>query len=129
MAVQDSERLSRFLLFSRWYNTTRVKVDAFICQPHTELSVSCTEGLEENHVWELGRQTAVTRNDRPRLHGRADIRALHVRRQSLEVIRDDTPAFHANIVGWLGNTKESQRLQALELAADAGAPVLVPIEN
>jgi len=119
MDVRDDERLSRFLLFSRWFSRVqnRVKPDAYIPHPRVELSVSCTEALAESEVWPLGQAVVDSRSDNVTLYGRGDVRASVVRVQKLQIIRDDQPLRHANIVGWPIDSKESQRMLALEIAA------------
>lgn len=118
MNVADTERISRFLFFRRWYAraTGRVKPEAFDPHPYIELSVSCTETLDENLVWQIGRNTAESRKDKPTLHGRADLHAHAVRAQALDILRDDNPLYHANIIGWDGE-KGAQLSKAQELAA------------
>ena len=125
IAVANSERVSRFLFFSRWFarTTLRVKPEAFIPHPHVELSVSCTEGLDEPAIWQIGRETAERRRDRPNLHGRADVSAEAVRAQGLDVLRDDQPRFHANIVGW-GGERAAQISKAQQIAAAASLVLL-----
>ncbi len=88
MPVAPEERISRFILYSRWFaaSTGRVKPDAFI--PH-----------------------------QPTLHGRADLLAETVFNQNLAIERDDTPLYHANIKGWSSDGKDAQRSKAIELAA------------
>ena len=73
--VADDERISRFLLFSRWFTrqTRRVKPDAFIPHPRIELSVSCTDGLDEDEIWPLGQAVVLERPDNVTLYGRADL--------------------------------------------------------
>lgn len=126
MSVADTDRLSRFLFFRRWYapTTGRVKPEAFVPHPHIELSVSCTEGLDEDIVWQIGRDTAESRRDKPTLHARADLAARAIREQQLEVVRDDRPLYHANIVGWEGE-KGAQLSKAQEIAA-ASRLVIAP---
>lgn len=126
MDVDESERLSRFLFFSRWFarETQRVKPNAFVPHPHIELSVSCTEGLDDSVVWQVGQETATSRKDKPTLHGRADLKAQAVRKQNLEVIRDDNPLYHANICGWEGE-KAAQISKAQQMAAESSL-VLLP---
>ncbi len=116
--VCDDERLSRFLLFSRWFarEAGRVKPDAFVPHPFIELSVSCTESLPEEQIWQLGGDVARQRSGTT-LYGRADLAVRSVRLQGLDVHRDDTPRYHANITGWSDAGKAAQRMKAAELAA------------
>ncbi len=119
--VHDRERLSRFLLFSKWLSVVqrRVKPDAFIPHPRTELSVFCTEGLSEPEIWTAGEQVVSSRADNATLYGRADLKALDIRRNKLQVVRDDIPPRHANIIGWPADDRASQRMIAVELAASS----------
>jgi hypothetical protein len=119
MPVNPEERISRFILYSRWFAASkgRVKPDAFIPHPHIELSVSCTEGLEDHVIWESGKQVVANHPNQPTLHGRADLQAKTVFNQGLTIERDDTPLYHANIRGWSPDDKDAQRSKAIELAA------------
>ncbi len=116
MQVADLERLSRFIFFSKWYarTTRRVKPDAFIPHPYIELSVSCTDGLSDEVVWNIGNDTATSRRDNPALHGRADLKTKVIRQQALDVVRDDNPLYHANIVGW-GGERSAQISKAQQI--------------
>jgi len=119
LKVANDERISRFLLFSRWFTrqTRRVKPDAFIPHPRIELSVSCIDGLSESEVWPLGKAVVAERPDNVTLYGRADLAAGSVRKQRLEVERNDIPPRHANITGWSSDGKDAQRMKAVEIAA------------
>ncbi|MFT4641270.1 MAG: hypothetical protein ACI8T1_004607 [Verrucomicrobiales bacterium] len=118
-AVETSENLSRFLLFSRWFSKVndRVKADAFVPNPHIELSVSRTDSLDEDQKWSLGKPVAEARQKT--LYGRADITATGIRNQKLDVVPAEPPVRHANIIGWPDSTKAAQKAIALELAASA----------
>jgi hypothetical protein len=119
MEIADQERISRFLLFKRWFkqSSSKVNVDAFIPPRSLELSVSCTEGLAEQEIWPLGLWVVEQRPDNVTLYGRGDLTAQNVRTQGLEVERDDNPPRHANITGWVSEDKPAQRMKAVELAA------------
>lgn len=119
MEVNDHERISRFLLFSRWFSREhrRVKPDAFIPHPRIELSVSCTDALSEEDIWPLGQLVIEQRADKVKLYGRGDLIARDVRTQKLEIKRDDKPPRHANIIGWPNESRSAQRMMAIELAA------------
>lgn len=121
MSVGTEERIFRFLFSKRWFavTTQRVKPDAFIPHPHVELSVSCTEGLDDSVLWELGKQTTENRADQPKLHGRANLKEKTIFSQDLKIIRDDNPLYHTNIRGWSANGKGTQRSKVIELAAAA----------
>lgn len=116
LPVADQELLARFVLFRRHIRTSdqTVKPEAFIPYPRPELSVTRHLGLAEAELWELGQavadQRAIT------LHGRADVRASTVRRQSLRIEPTPEPRNHANITGWPAD-KSAQKVIALEIAA------------
>ena len=82
-----------------------------------EVSVFRVDGLTEDEVWEIWENT-VNRSSNRTLHGRAEITALAVETQDLQVVPVDKPHRHANIAGW--PNEKSKRLQmAQELAVIA----------
>jgi len=127
MDVASTDRISRFLFTRRWFapTTGRVKPEAFTPHPHVDLSVSCTEGLAKNPVWQLGREKAERHTNKPTLHGRADLMAHVIRNQRLEIVRDDKPLYHANVVGWDGE-KAAQISKAQQIAAESKLVLLAP---
>jgi hypothetical protein len=87
-------------------------------QPDGALSVFSTDNLEQRQVWGIGQSIATERNQN--LHARGDIMTKAVIDQGLQVVRDEPPPRHRNIVGWPPATqKEDQKLIALELVAVA----------
>lgn len=118
--VEASERLARFVLFSKWIRGSdqTVKPDAFIPHPYPNLSVTRHKGLSESKLWRAGQDIA---DKRPAtLHGRADIKTGTARKQSLEVVPEPTEnnPNHAHINGWPPD-KPGQKSIAQELAAQA----------
>jgi hypothetical protein len=116
--VTDSEVLVRFVLFRGWIRSSNstVKSDAFIPHPYPDLSVTRHIGLSVEEIWQIGQAVA---DSRPAtLYGRAEIQALHVRRQSLRIVPTPEPKNHANITGW-PKDKPAQKIIAQELAAVA----------
>lgn len=116
--VTDDEWLARFVLFSGWVRSSdrTIRPDAFIPYPYPDLSVTRHQGLSEGELWEIGQTIA---SSRPvALYGRADIQALHVRRQSLHIVPTAEPRNHANVTGW-PKDKPAQKIIAQELAAVA----------
>ena len=117
--VSDSEVLARFIAYGGWIRKDKtVRQDAFIPYPHSELSVTRHLSLSEAEIWNLGKLAI---GDPPRqLHGRADITAINVRNQDLNV--ESQPVVgnpnHAVIINW-PNAKDAQKVRALELAAAA----------
>jgi len=120
--VDDNERLARFIDSSRWIRKQDhyVKPAAFMPYPNMELSVSrCLKNFED-FVWALGQLIAQSRQPPRNLYGRADITALDVRNQKLDILPapENNNPNHANIVNW-PEEKEKQKILALELSACA----------
>jgi len=118
--VASIEQLARFIVFSGWIRRSdqTVKQDAFIPPPDLELSVTRHKNLSEQELWRIGQSVA---DSRPaKLHGRADIRAVNVRQQALDVEPNPAPGNpnHANVIGWPVD-KPAQKIIAQELAAKA----------
>jgi len=116
--VADDEALARFVLFRGWIRSSdgKVKPDAFIPYPYPDLSVTRHIELSEAEIWQIGQQVA---DQRPAtLHGRADIQAFSVKRQSLRIVPTLEPRNHANVIGW-PKDKPAQKIIAQQLAADA----------
>jgi hypothetical protein len=115
-AVSNDEMLARYVLYARWIRTDlTVKPDAFIPQPHPDLSVTRHVRLTETAIWNIGGLIAQRRS--LLLSGRADILAGDVVAQNLLVSADPQPdnKNHANITGWPPE-KAAQKMKALELA-------------
>ena len=104
MNVSQGETLTRFIRYNSHFSvvTNRVKPDAFL--PHKksiEVSVFRISGLNdckelsENEVWETGREYVQT-EERP-IKARADLSAVIVYENNLEVVSDEPPQRHANI--------------------------------
>ena len=116
--VTDNEVLARFVLFRGWIRSSNntVKPDAFVPYPYPDLSVTRHIELSEAEIWKIGQQVA---DQRPAtLYGRADIRALSVKRQSLGIVPTLEQKNHANVIGW-PKDKPAQKNIAQQLAADA----------
>ena len=118
LPIADDEQLARFVLFSRHICTSgqRVKPDAFIPHPYTDLSVTRHNGFSEKQLWNIGRKVSIER--KRTLYGRADVSAAIVREQSLEI--EPAPVQgnpnHASIFRWPAD-KPSQKIIAQQLAA------------
>ncbi len=117
-SVAPNELLARYITSSKWFHKQdqTVKQDAFI--PHDdplELSVTRHLNLIENDIWNIGRRIAggMSRT----LHGRADVRTVHVIAQRLSVVpkTEDNNPNHANIVNWPLD-KDARKMRALEIA-------------
>lgn len=117
--VAASERLARFLLSSRHFSreNRRVKPDAFIPHPYAELSVFRVKDLEEEQIWQIGKQIAEPQG-KP-LYARAEIPVGEVLASGLQVVPNEPPPHHANIIGWARDDRAAQRLVAAVLSARA----------
>ena len=118
--VIPSEVLSRFIMQMNWFRPSdnRVRYAAFMPNPKNgETSVFRISGISDREVWEIGDREVGLRRDKPIL-GRADIGASFVITKGLNVVPNEPPIRHANIIGW-PEQKSEQRLVAIELAAEA----------
>jgi hypothetical protein len=122
--VGDSEDLARFLTSSSQFNVAMVKPVAFMPNPKDNHRTSVIRHGQDprSELWRIAREFVV--GDR-RLLGAAIIDARTVRNSSLDVIADEPPPRHANIVGWATDEadreaeKARQKEQALLLAQHA----------
>jgi hypothetical protein len=121
----DVVRLSRFIFSERHFKAGAgvVRHGAFMPPQDGKLSVFDTEALPEIDVWEIGEsvtaQRVETRQSESTLYARADISTAAVTRRGLMVLQDEPPPRHRSIEGWPRDTKEDQKLIAIELAAEA----------
>jgi hypothetical protein len=117
--VADHERLSRFLVFRRWFNPEGEYVKAAAFQPNQKLETSVfrTTDLNEATVWPLA-DAAVLNREGALLHGRADIFAGQVRAMGLGVRAQEPPPRHADLIGW-SSEKDAQKSRAQQLSAAA----------
>jgi hypothetical protein len=118
-SVATYETLTRFVMQSNWFRSSdrRVKYAAFMPNLRNgETSVFRISDLSDVEVWAIGDDTVATLRERPIL-GRADITASLVMANKLNLVPDEPPPRHANIVGW-PQDKERQRIVALELASE-----------
>ena len=116
--VENSEILSRFILYSKWIRSSdhTIKPEAFMPHPHIDMSVTRQMGLSETELWQLGRNVADTRCCT--LYGSADIEAGAVKSKKLSVEPSEPPRNHANIKGY-PEEKSAQKLIAMDMASKA----------
>lgn len=121
-ALQDTELLARFITSSRWFRNgdQTVRPDAFIPHPYPDLSVTRHRESSDAEIWATGEAVIANREQRPKLHGRADLTVRDVRDVKLQVEAQPVPENinHAAIVGWPAD-KPAQKIYAVELAAKA----------
>jgi hypothetical protein len=123
--VAHEEALARFVLSSRYRKGTseegwRVLYPAFIPDPYNDLSVSRVTDLPVLEVGALGKPVAEKQGKT--LYGAAKLSAGIVRANALDVVSDEPPLRHANIIAWPKDSdpkEQKARRQALatELAA------------
>ncbi len=115
--ISDDEVLARFITQRNHIRSDKsIKPNAFIPYPWPNLSVTRHIGLTETELWEIGQEVA---NSRPAtLYGRADVTAMTITSQSLNIVPTTTPRNHANVTGWPAD-KPSQKIIAQEIAAAA----------
>lgn len=117
-SVGKDENLSRFVFskshFSR--ESRRVKMEAYM-PSRGQVSVFRVDQLTESAIWEIG--SDIARNRERTLYARGDTKANEVRKAGLDILPDEPPPRHANLVGWPKNDKSRQKLIALEVAAVA----------
>ena len=115
------ETIARYITSKRWYSRKKniVKPQAFMPPPIHRLSVFRIDNLSETEIWKIGFNKVISKMNPPRnLHGRADILALNILENNLQIEPDNIPPRHADIVGW-PELKEEQKSIAQELAAKA----------
>jgi hypothetical protein len=120
--VEDDEALARFLVSSSHFSATIVKPAAFLPNPKAQMTTSVSRhgaALREELI-HIGR---ALRPDRT-LHGVAICKAADVRSARLDVISDEPPPRHANIVGWPVDAdptfqKAAQLKRAIEIASQS----------
>lgn len=118
-AVGDKESLARFILFSKFIRADQtVRPEAFIPNPHPDLSVTRHLYLSEDEIWRAGQGVADT--GMKTLYGRADFHASDARKQLLEIKSDaslNNPN-HAIIIDWPAG-KPAQKIIAQQIAANS----------
>ncbi|MEK6656599.1 MAG: hypothetical protein AABY58_04085 [Nitrospirota bacterium] len=112
-----SEILARFILTKKYIRQDKtVRWNAFM--PHKgETSVFRVSGISDIEIWHIGEKYVVSSQNKP-LFGRADITASIIMDNGLDVIPQEPPVKHANIIGW-PEDKSKQMEMAMQLALKA----------
>jgi hypothetical protein len=92
---------------------------------HGQVSVFRINQLDDSAIWKIGSDIALKRGQK--LYARGDtstheIRKIGIddlRKNMLDVVPNEPPPHHANIVGWPEDDKPRQKLIALQIAATA----------
>jgi hypothetical protein len=116
--VADEEALARFLTSSSYFNATTVKPAAFLPNRKAQMTTSVfrhSAELRENLI-----QIAGDRRPDVTVHGAAVCKAAVVRSAKLDVIAEEPPPLHANVVGWPVNEADPvlQKARQMERALD-----------
>jgi hypothetical protein len=123
--VNDEEELARFVLTDSWlYKDDRLgcklRPIALIPSPHEELSVYRIDGWTSDEVRIVGQGVAEERESNHRQRELAygkpypPAKRKSFRIEQLDVIWDEPPFAHANVVGWpteFGNRKAKEAAQ------------------
>jgi hypothetical protein len=118
--LRSDERLSRFIFQRNQFHVAQNAVGhrAFLPPGNNKLSVFGTNRLSENSTWIIGRRVATV--CKQNFHARADLSRDELGKHRLQLIRDEPPRRHRNIVSWPAhNQKDDIKLIAVELAAAA----------
>lgn len=124
--VTDDERVTRYLMFSKWYRADQtIKHEAFMPPDNLEFSVTRLRQATDEEVWAVGIQVAAV--SKRSLHGRADLQALAYVKQQLLVQADalSRNPNHATVTGWPSD-KAQQMIVAKLLAATKGLRRIPP---
>ncbi len=121
--VDNEEDLARFLMSSGHFNAAGVKATAFLPNPKNgETSVFRHGSHPPASLWQIASDHVdATRT----LHGAAIVKAKHVRSVQLDVVAQEPPPRHANIVNWPSSqadpdmTKAEQKERAALIARHA----------
>ena len=114
-----SNELSSRYVFARSHirrSDLTLKLDAFMPDPHAELSVTRHLSATEEEIWSDGQRVAAVRN-KP-LRGRGDIGTADCIAQNLGVNPTPLPdnPNHADVIQWPAD-KNARKMIALRLAA------------
>jgi len=119
VAVGQQERISRFVVYERWFNAQLlyIKAAAFLPDRDRVTSIFRTTNVSEEDIWQIGTTVAATRQGGS-LHARGDLPASDIRSANLDVTAAEPPARHGLITGW-SQEKDGQKYVAVQLAAAA----------
>lgn len=96
--VADEEDLARFLTSSKQFNAVMVKPSAFLPNPKDgKKSVFRHGSHPREFLWRTWDEYVMGAGT---LHGAAIVKAKHVRSALLDVVAEEPPPRHADIVGW-----------------------------
>ena len=117
-AIGDDEKLTRYIFSTRHFSrqSPRVKAEAYMPN-RGEVSVFRIDGLNQAAIWKIGGDVAMKRERT--LYARGDTKVNDARKVGLDILQDEPPPRHANLVGWPESDKPRQKVIALQIAAAA----------
>ena len=124
-SIADEEDLARVLRSSGHYSSHGVEAAAFLPGKDGMTSVSRHGATPRAELWEAAEAVSGS----PVRHGVAIFKCGSVRAERLDVVSDEPPPRHANVIGWpLNPDPELQKAQQKEIAlAIASQSVLVMV--
>ncbi len=125
--LSPADPISHFLTHKNHFSpqNNRVKPAPFLPRANKkisgrlETSVFATRDLSESQIWNLGR--AYLR--KTRIYGCANLQVGVAEKIKLQVVIDNSPRRHGNILGWPPE-KDAQKDLALDLARHSGLRIL-----
>lgn len=125
--VVDTETLARFVVVRRWIHAKdqTIKQAAFRPPSNLELSVTRHRDISERKLWKIGRAVAAQRQ--LKLFGRADVIAVKIREQELDVDPDPICGNknHARVIDWPSEKSDKMTI-AQEIARAATFVAIEP---
>lgn len=124
-SIADDEDLARVLRSSGHYSSSCVKASAFLPAKDGMTSVIRHGAEPAGELWQVAEAVVGSTIK----HGAAIFKATVVRAERLDVVADEPPPRHANIIGWPMNADpELQKAQQKEIALTiASRSVLVRV--
>ena len=122
--VEDDEDVVRFLTSSRQFNAVMVKPSAFLPNPKDgKKSVYRHGSHPRESLWRIWDEYVAGAGT---LHGAAIVKVTHVRSAQLDVVAQEPPPRHANIVGWpwsqtdpeMGKAEQKERAALIAQCAE-----------
>lgn len=114
--ILDSEPITRFIFSSGHFarQSRRVKPNAFLPDANGETSIFRIQDVDADSIWASGNE--VSKVSGRTLHARADIATKAVRSTGLNVLPEEPPPRHGNIVGWPEGRED--RMELAKVLAD-----------
>ena len=115
--VEDEESVARFLTSASQFNASGAKPSAFLPNPKNgQTSVFRHGNQPSESLWRIGHEHVTAFRT---LHGAAIVKTMHIRSAGLDVVAQEPPPRHANIIGWPWSQSDPdlEKAKQKELAA------------